>query len=54
MPVAWFGPDHSGPAALPDLSLKLREADLPAMTASMLPSRWWRLFDDANLDRLAD
>jgi NodT family efflux transporter outer membrane factor (OMF) lipoprotein len=48
------GPNYSRPAALPDRSVKLREADLPGITASPLPPHWWRLFDDANLDRLVE
>jgi hypothetical protein len=35
------------------LSLELSTGDLPAITASILPSHWSRLFDGANLDRLA-
>jgi hypothetical protein len=35
------------------LSLKPRKGDLPAITASILPSHWPRLFDGANLDRLS-
>lgn len=48
------GPDYRRPPALPDRAVKLRETDLPGITASPLPPRWWRLFDDANLDRLVE
>ncbi len=48
------GPNYSRPAALPEHAVKLREADLPGITASPLPPRWWRLFDDSNLDRLVE
>ena len=48
------GPNYSRPAALPDPAVTLREADLPGITASPLPPHWWRLFDDANLDRLVE
>ena len=48
------GPDYSRPAALPERAVKLREADLPGIAASPLPPHWWRLFDDANLDRLVE
>jgi NodT family efflux transporter outer membrane factor (OMF) lipoprotein len=48
------GPNYSRPAALPEQSVKLREADLPGITPSPLPPHWWRLFDDASLDRLVE
>ena len=48
------GPDYSRPPALPERAVKLRETDLSGVTASPLPPRWWRLFDDANLDRLVE
>jgi NodT family efflux transporter outer membrane factor (OMF) lipoprotein len=48
------GPDYSPPAALPDRAVKLREADLAGITASPLPTRWWRLFDNPDLDRLVE
>lgn len=48
------GPNYSRPPALSERSVKLREADLPGITASPLPPRWWRLFDDPNLDRLVE
>jgi NodT family efflux transporter outer membrane factor (OMF) lipoprotein len=48
------GPNYSRPAALSEHSVQLREADLPGITASPLPPRWWRLFDDPNLDRLVE
>lgn len=48
------GPDYSRPPALPERAVKLRETDLPGITASPLPPRWWRLFDDADLDRLVE
>lgn len=48
------GPTYRPPAALPGTALKLREADVASVTPSPLPPRWWRLFDDANLDRLVE
>ena len=54
LPGCMVGPNHTGPGAPPRLSLKLRAADLPAITASILRSHWWRPFDGANLDRLAE
>lgn len=48
------GPNYSRPAALPGRSVRLREANLEGITASPLPARWWRLFDDPNLDRLVE
>jgi NodT family efflux transporter outer membrane factor (OMF) lipoprotein len=48
------GPDYSRPPPLSERAVKLREADLVGITASPLPPRWWRLFDDANLDRLVE
>jgi NodT family efflux transporter outer membrane factor (OMF) lipoprotein len=48
------GPSYRPPAALPAPALKLREADVAGVSASPLPPRWWRLFDDADLDRLVE
>ena len=48
------GPTYRPPAALPAPALKLREAQVASVTPSPLPSRWWRLFDDADLDRLVE
>jgi NodT family efflux transporter outer membrane factor (OMF) lipoprotein len=46
------GPNYSHPALLPQRATKLDEADIPGINASPLPARWWRLFDDPDLDRL--
>jgi NodT family efflux transporter outer membrane factor (OMF) lipoprotein len=48
------GPDYHRPPALREGAVKLRETDIPSITASPLPPHWWRLFDDANLDRLVE
>jgi NodT family efflux transporter outer membrane factor (OMF) lipoprotein len=48
------GPNYRTPDALPAASVKLRESQVAAVTPSPLPPRWWRLFDDANLDRLIE
>lgn len=48
------GPDYRRPPPLPDRAVELRETSIPRVTASPLPSRWWRLFNDADLDRLVD
>jgi NodT family efflux transporter outer membrane factor (OMF) lipoprotein len=48
------GPSYRPPAAPPGPALKLREADVAGVSASPLPPRWWRLFDDADLDRLVE
>lgn len=46
------GPSYRTPGALPAPALKLREADVAGVSPSPLPPRWWRLFDDPDLDRL--
>ena len=48
------GHDYIRPSSLPERSVKLREATIPAVTASPLPAQWWRLFDDPDLDRLIE
>jgi NodT family efflux transporter outer membrane factor (OMF) lipoprotein len=48
------GPDYRTPAPLPAQALKLSETDVAKVTASPLPPRWWRLFDDPQLDRLEE
>lgn len=48
------GPNYRKPDALPAPALKLREADVVEVAPSPLPPRWWRLFDDPDLDRLID
>ena len=47
------GPDYQRPAALPAEQVRLAEAlENGAVTPSPLPDQWWRLFQDAELDRL--
>ena len=47
------GPDYQRPAALPAEQVRLAEAlEIGAVTPSPLPDQWWRLFQDAELDRL--
>ncbi|MFL6786880.1 MAG: hypothetical protein ACJ8E0_11485 [Sphingomicrobium sp.] len=41
----------SGPAALPNDPMTLREPDPHGIKASPLLPHWWRLFNDINLDR---
>jgi NodT family efflux transporter outer membrane factor (OMF) lipoprotein len=48
------GPTYRAPVALPAAALKLREAEVASVSPSPLPPRWWRLFDDADLDRLVE
>ena len=48
------GPNYREPAALPGPSLKLSETQVAQTTPSPLPPHWWRLFDDADLDRLVE
>lgn len=48
------GPDYVSPSSLPERAVKLREANIPAVTASPMPAQWWRLFDDPDLDRLIE
>jgi len=48
------GPNYRPPAPLADRDLKLREADLVGVTPTPLPPKWWRLFDDPDLDRLVE
>lgn len=48
------GPDYRTPDPLPKAALKLREAQVANVTPSPLPPRWWRLFDDPELDRLVE
>jgi NodT family efflux transporter outer membrane factor (OMF) lipoprotein len=48
------GPDYRGPNPPPAATFKLREAQVASVTPSPLPPRWWRLFDDPELDRLVE
>jgi NodT family efflux transporter outer membrane factor (OMF) lipoprotein len=48
------GPNYRGPEPPPAAALKLREAQVASVSPSSLPSRWWRLFDDDELDRLIE
>lgn len=48
------GPDYRPPAALPEAALKLSEAQVAGVQPSPLPPKWWRLFEDAVLDRLVE
>jgi NodT family efflux transporter outer membrane factor (OMF) lipoprotein len=48
------GPDYRAPGAPPAAALKLREADVAGVSPSPLPPRWWRLFNDMDLDRLIE
>jgi NodT family efflux transporter outer membrane factor (OMF) lipoprotein len=48
------GPDYRAPDQPPQAALKLREAQVANVTPSPLPPRWWRLFDDPELDRLVE
>src|ERR1700744_2603559 len=48
------GPDYRSPTPLPSPALRPSETQVAQTTASPLPSRWWRLFDDADLDRLVE
>jgi NodT family efflux transporter outer membrane factor (OMF) lipoprotein len=46
------GPNYRAPEPLAPAALKLRETDVAKVTPTPLPPRWWRLFDDPDLDRL--
>lgn len=48
------GPDYGPPSTLAGSVATLQEADISGITASPLPPHWWRLFDDADLDRLIE
>ncbi len=48
------GPDYRAPAPLAPQALKLHETDVAKVSPSPLPLRWWRLFDDPDLDRLIE
>jgi NodT family efflux transporter outer membrane factor (OMF) lipoprotein len=48
------GPNYRPPTALPGRALKLSETQAAQTTPSPLPSHWWRLFDDSDLDRLVE
>ena len=48
------GPNYRPPDQPPAAALKLREAQVAYVTPSPLPPRWWRLFDDPELDRLVE
>jgi len=45
------GPTYRPP---PPAAPQLREAAAPAGASTPLPPRWWRLFDDTDLDRLVE
>jgi NodT family efflux transporter outer membrane factor (OMF) lipoprotein len=48
------GPDYKKPADLAAPDTTLRESGVVGVTPSPLPPKWWRLFDDANVDRLVE
>jgi NodT family efflux transporter outer membrane factor (OMF) lipoprotein len=48
------GPDYRAPEPVSGAAPRLREAAVANVTASPLPPSWWRLFDDADLDRLVE
>lgn len=48
------GPDYHKPADLSAPDLTLREGNVTGVTPTPLPDKWWRLFDDPNLDRLVE
>ncbi len=48
------GPDYKKPADLAAPDATLRESGVVGVTPSPLPAKWWRLFDDANVDRLVE
>lgn len=48
------GPNYSKPAPLAAPETALRESAIAGVTPSPLPDKWWRLFDDANVDRLVE
>ncbi|MBK5263681.1 MAG: hypothetical protein JJE34_00395 [Alphaproteobacteria bacterium] len=49
------GPDYASPPPPPSAALQLQEAlNNPAVTQANPADHWWRLFDDAVLDRLVE
>jgi NodT family efflux transporter outer membrane factor (OMF) lipoprotein len=46
------GPNYKAPAPLAASALKLSETHAAQTAPTPLPPDWWRLFDDADLDRL--
>ena len=48
------GPNYKKPADIAAPDATLREAGVAGVTPSPLPDKWWRLFDDANVDRLVE
>ena len=48
------GPNYSKPAPLAAPETTLRESAIAGVTPTPLPDKWWRLFDDANVDRLVE
>lgn len=48
------GPDYVRPETPGGPTPRLREADVTAVTPTPLPEKWWRLFDDPELDRLVE
>ena len=48
------GPNYKKPADIAAPDATLRESAVAGVTPSPLPDQWWRLFDDANVDRLVE
>jgi len=48
------GPNYKKPADIAAPDATLRESAVAGVTPSPLPDKWWRLFDDANVDRLVE
>jgi len=48
------GPNYKKPADIAAPDATLRESAVSGVTPSPLPDKWWRLFDDANVDRLVE
>lgn len=48
------GPTYKKPADLTAPNATLRESDVVGVTPTPLPDKWWRLFDDPNVDRLVE
>jgi NodT family efflux transporter outer membrane factor (OMF) lipoprotein len=48
------GPNYSKPAPLAAPETTLRESAIAGVTPTPLPDKWWRLFDDPNVDRLVE
>jgi NodT family efflux transporter outer membrane factor (OMF) lipoprotein len=55
LPACTVGPNYERPASLPLEHVKLREAlATGAFAPTPLPAKWWRIFDDPELDRLVE